>query len=151
MAKQEVGPLTESQREIMELFWELGDATVSDIHDRVSQKRDVARNTIQTLIVRLEEKGWLRHIEQGRKFIYSAAKPRTRSLGARVSHIIDRMFGGSPEQLVNALLEYRGLSESELQNIREMIDQAESSDSANTEKANTESSKRNATKKGRKR
>lgn len=146
MAKQEIGPLTESQREIMELFWELGEATVSDIHERISKKREVARNTIQTLIVRLEEKGWLLHEEEGRKFVYSAAKPRTRSLGARVSHIIDRMFGGSPEQLVNALLEYRGLSESELQNIREMIDQAESS-----EPANTDSSKKSESKKGRKR
>ena len=62
------------------------------------------------------------------------------------------MFGGSPEQLVNALLEYRGLSESELQNIREMIDQAESSDLGNTANtANTESSKKNESKKGRKR
>ncbi len=152
MTKQEIGPLTESQREIMELFWELGEATVSDIHERISKNREVARNTIQTLIVRLEEKGWLRHEEQGRKFIYSAAKPRTKSLGARVSHIIDRMFGGSPEQLVNALLEYRGLSESELQNIREMIDQAESSDLGNiVNAANTESSKKNESKKGRKR
>ncbi len=136
----------------MELFWELGEATVSDIHERISKKREVARNTIQTLIVRLEEKGWLQHEEQGRKFIYSAAKPRTRSLGARVSHIIDRMFGGSPEQLVNALLEYRGLSESELQNIREMIDQAESSESTNPgNTAKTESTKKNESKKGRKR
>jgi predicted transcriptional regulator len=130
MSKQAVGPLTESQREIMEIFWELGQATVSDIHDRISSKRVVARNTIQTLIVRLEEKGWLQHVEQGCKFVYSAAAPRTQSLGARVSHMVDRMFGGSPEQLVNALLEYRGLSESELQNIRDMIAQAESSGSS---------------------
>jgi predicted transcriptional regulator len=130
MAKQDVSPLTETQREIMQIVWELGEATVSEIHGRVSQQRDVARNTIQTLIVRLEEKGWLRHVELGRKFVYSAAKPQTKSLGARLSHIVDRLFGGSPEQLVNALLEYRGLSKSELQNIRELIEQAESSDSA---------------------
>lgn len=144
MAKQEVGPLTESQREIMEFFWELGQATVSDIHERVSKKREVARNTIQTLIVRLEEKGWLKHVEEGRKFIYSPARPRSNSLGARVSHLVDRLFGCSAEQLVNALLEYRGLSESELQNIRELIDQAESQD---TSKLDT--NKKLSSKKGR--
>lgn len=143
--KQDIGPLTESQREIMELFWELGEATVSDIHDRIAKQRDVARNTIQTLIVRLEEKGWLQHVEKGRKFVYSATKPRTTSLAARLSHIVDRMFGGSPEQLVNALLEHRGLSEQELQNIRAMIEQADSKQSAKPQTSN-----RSDTKKGRK-
>ena len=130
----------------MTLFWELGEATVSDIHDRITKQREVARNTIHTQIVRLEEKGWLQHTEQGRKFVYSAAKPRTKSLGARVSHIVDRMFGGSPEQLVNALLEYRGLSENELQNIRTMIEQADSNNSVKPEVSNKPESK-----KGRKR
>ncbi len=102
-----------------------GQSFVSDVHQRIAQRRDVARNTVQTLMVRLEEKGWLQHIEEGRRFLYSAAKPRTTSLGARVSQLIDRLFGGSAEQMVNALLEYRGLSESELHNIRQMIDQAE--------------------------
>ncbi len=130
MSKQDVAPLTESQREIMEIFWELGQATVSDIHGRIATRRDVARNTIHTLIVRLEERGWLQHVEPGRKFIYSAAKPRAKSLGVQVSHFVDRMFGGSPEQLVSALLEHRGLSKRELQNIREMIELAESSESS---------------------
>lgn len=156
MAKQEIGPLTESQREIMEIFWDMGEATVGDIHERVSQNREIARNTIQTLIVRLEEKGWLKHTEQGRKFLYSAAAPRTKSLGARVSHMIDRMFGGSPEQLVNSLLEYRGLSESELHNIRGMINQAESNDSPSPDSCDQDKlkrahSKRAPSKRGRKR
>lgn len=125
MRRQDASPLTETQREIMEVVWELGNATVSDVQTRIAARREVARNTVQTLMVRLEEKGWLRHVEQGRKFVYSAARPRTTSLGARVAHMVDLLFGGSPEQLVNALLEYRGLSASELQNIRDVIDQAD--------------------------
>lgn len=125
----ENNPLTEVQREIMEIVWELGKVSVSDVHQRIAERRDVARNTVQTLMVRLEEKGWLEHVEEGRKFLYSAAKPRTKSLGARVSQLIDGLFGGSAEQMVNALLEYRGLSESELHNIRQMIDQAEQAES----------------------
>ena len=129
MAKSASSPLTDVQREIMEIVWQLGEVSVSDIHSRISQQRDVARNTVQTLVVRLEEKGWLQHTEEGRRFLYSAAKPRTKSLGARVSQLIDSLFGGSPEQMVNALIDYRGLTESELQNIRQMIDQAEQAES----------------------
>ena len=129
MAKSASSPLTDVQREIMEIVWQLGEVSVSDIHSRISQQRDVARNTVQTLVVRLEEKGWLRHTEEGRRFLYSAAKPRTKSLGARVSQLIDSLFGGSPEEMVNALIDYRGLTESELQNIRQMIDQAEQAES----------------------
>lgn len=125
MAKQGASPLTEAQREIMETVWELGEVTVSDVHDRIAQHREVARNTVQTLMVRLEEKGWLQHVQRGRKFVYSAAKTRSKSLGARVAHMVDFMFAGSPEQMVNALLEHRELSDSELQNIRELIEQAE--------------------------
>ena len=105
MGKHSASPLTDTQREIMEVVWELGGATVSDVQTRIAARREVARNTVQTLMVRLEEKGWLRHVEQGRKFIYSAARPRTTSLGARVAHMVDFLFGGSPEQLVNAWLE----------------------------------------------
>ena len=127
MAKADSVPLTDFQREIMEIIWDRGEATVTEVRDILLRKRDVARNTIQTMIVRLEAKGWLKHREDGRTFVYSAAGPRTKSLGAKVSQMVDRLFSGSPEELVTALLEYRGLSKNEADRIRDMIDQAESS------------------------
>lgn len=145
MAKRAANPLTEAQREIMETVWELGEVTVSDVHVRIAEHREVARNTVQTLMVRLEEKGWLRHIQRGRKFVYSAARTRSKSLGARVAHMVDFMFAGSPEQMVNALLEHRGLSDSELENIRELIEQAELKASGRNASENKQ-----PTKKGRK-
>ena len=123
MAK-EIATLTDAQREIMEIVWELGETTVSTVWQELRKRREVARNTVQTMLVRLEEKGWLEHREQGRSFIYSAAKPRRTSLGARVSNMVDRLFSGSPEELVTALIEYRGLSEKEIERIRNMIDAA---------------------------
>ena len=77
------------------------------------------------MIVRLEEKGWLKHREQGRTFIYSANRDRAVSLGAKVSQLVDRLFAGAPEELVTALIEYRGLSSEEANRIRAMIDEAE--------------------------
>lgn len=125
MAKADVIPLTEAQREIMGIIWERGDVTVSEVRDALAKRRDVARNTVQTMIVRLEEKGWLRHREEGRTFYYSAARPQTASLGAKVQQLIDRFFAGSPEEMVTALIEYRGLSADEAERIRMMIEQAE--------------------------
>jgi predicted transcriptional regulator len=118
-------PLTDSQREIMEVIWQRGEATVSDVREALSAHREVARNTVQTMIVRLEERGWLTHREEGRTFIYRASVPRAASLGARVAQMVDRLFAGSPEEMVTALIEYRGLSPDEAARIRAMIDAAE--------------------------
>jgi predicted transcriptional regulator len=123
LAKAEV-PLTPSQREIMEIVWERGEVTVAQVRETLAAKRDVARNTIQTMIVRLEDRGWLTHREEGRTFVYSAARPRKVSLGAKVSQMVDRMFAGSAEEMVTALIEYRGLSSDEADRIRDMIDEA---------------------------
>jgi predicted transcriptional regulator len=125
MAKADSAPLTDSQREIMEIVWQRGAVTVSEIREALVSTRNVARNTIQTLVVRLEEKGWLTHHEDGRTFVYSAARPKSVSLGAKVVQMIDRLFAGSPEEMVTALIQYRGLSADESDRIRTMIDKAE--------------------------
>ena len=125
MAKADSAPLTDSQREIMEIVWQRSEVTVSEVREALVSTRNVARNTIQTLVVRLEEKGWLTHREDGRTFIYSAARPKSVSLGAKVVQMIDRLFAGSPEEMVTALIQYRGLSADESERIRAMIDAAE--------------------------
>jgi predicted transcriptional regulator len=128
MARANSAPLTDSQREIMEIVWQRGQVTVSEVREALASTKDVARNTVQTLIVRLEEKGWLTHREDGRTFIYSAARPKSVSLGAKVVQMIDRLFAGSPEEMVTALIQYRGLSADEAERIRTMIDKAEATE-----------------------
>ena len=117
--------LTPAQREIMEVVWEQGEVTVSEVRDRLANRRDLARNTVQTMIVRLEEKGWLKHREDGRTFIYSANRPRAFSLGAKVAQVVDRWFAGAAEEMMTALIEYRGLTKDEAQRIRKMVDSVE--------------------------
>ncbi len=75
MAKANSSPLTDAQREIMEIVWERREVTVSEVRDALAARRKLARNTVQTMIVRLEDKGWLKHREQGRTFVYSANRP----------------------------------------------------------------------------
>ena len=134
MAKADKVPLTEAQREIMEIVWDCEEVTVTEVRDQLAKRRDVARNTIQTMIVRLEHRGWLKHREERRTFYYSAKRPRIASLGAKVSQMVDRLFAGSPEEMVSALMEYRGLSTDEAKRIRDSIDAAEKKASKSSNK-----------------
>ena len=116
--------LSQSQREIMEIVWNRGEVSAIEVRDILSKKRDLAKNTVRTLLDRMEEKGWLKHREDGRTYLYSAAQPREASIGQKVLEVVEHVCGGSPEELVTALLDYRGLSPQELKRIRTMLDEA---------------------------
>ena len=116
--------LSQSQREIMEIVWERGEVSAIEVREILSQKRDLAKNTVRTLLDRMKEKGWLKHREDGRTYLYSAAQPREVSIGQKVLEVVEHVCGGSPEELVTALLDYRGLSHQELKRIRAMLDEA---------------------------
>jgi predicted transcriptional regulator len=116
--------LSQSQREIMEIVWDCGEVSAIEVRDILSKNRDLAKNTVRTLLDRMEEKGWLKHREDGRTYLYSAAQPREASIGQKVLEVVEHVCGGSPEELVTALLDYRGLSPQELKRIRTMLDEA---------------------------
>jgi BlaI family penicillinase repressor len=116
--------LTPAQGEIMEIVWDREEVSASEVRCILGKTRKVARNTVRTLLERMEEKGWIKHREEGRTFLYSAVQPRQASIGRKVQEIIDSVCGGSPEALVTALLDYRGLNADELQRIRQMLSKA---------------------------
>jgi len=116
--------LSQSQREIMEIVWERGEVSAVEVREILSKSRDLAKNTVRTMLDRMEEKGWLKHREDGRTYFYSAAQPREASIGQKVLEVVEHVCGGSPEDLVTALLDYRGLSPQELKRIRTMLDEA---------------------------
>ncbi len=117
-------PLSRAQREVMEIIWDAGEASVQDVMQRLNEERSVARNTVRTLMERMESKGWLKHRTEGRSYLYSATVPREESLGQRVLDMVEKACGGDPEKLMMALLDYRGLSEEEIARIRKMLDGA---------------------------
>ena len=126
MSKQhrEVPELTPAQGEIMDIVWERGEVSASDVRRALARTRAVARNTVRTLLERMEEKGWITHREQDRTFLYRAAQPRQATIGQKVREVVETVCGGSAETLVTALLDYRGLSSGELERIRQMLAQA---------------------------
>jgi BlaI family penicillinase repressor len=117
--------LSGAQMEIMNLIWDHGEATVGDVWKALSARRKVARNTIQTMMVRLEEKGWLHCRTEEHAFRYRVAVPREQVQGMMVRRLLDSAFGGSAEGLVLALLQGRGISRAEAKRVRSMIESAE--------------------------
>lgn len=118
-------PLSEAQLEIMNVVWDRGEATVADVWKAVAARRKVSRNTVLTMLTRLEEKGWLSCDEEGHAFRYRATVPREVTLGTMIGRLVDTAFGGSAEGLVMALLHGRGVSREEARRIRTMISRAE--------------------------
>ena len=114
-------PLSPAQREIMDIIWDRGEASAFEVRAALSKKRDVARETVRTLLTRMEEKGWLKHRLVARTYFYSAAIPKDADLGQRVLEIVDTLCGGSAERLMTALLDHRGLSDDEAKRIQAMI------------------------------
>ncbi len=109
----------------MNLVWDQGEVTARSVRESLAaENREIARNTVRTLLERMEEKGWLRHRQVGRTYIYFAAHPREATAGRKVLEVLDQSCGGSPEALMTALIDYRGLSQAELDRIRSMLDDA---------------------------
>jgi predicted transcriptional regulator len=126
MAGRKPPPLSEAQLEILHVIWDHGEAAVGDVWEILAKRRPVARNTISTMVTRLEEKGWLRHRVRRGSYLYSATRPREKVLPRLVRRLTDSAFKGSAEGLVLALLESRRLSAAELERIRQMLEKAES-------------------------
>ena len=114
-------PLTELENEVMQVVWDAGPCPVEAVHQVVSRTRKLKETTIRTILRRLEQKGYLRHEEKGRAYVYRAVEP-ARSLAARaVRQIIDSFCRGSVEELVSGMVEAKVLSKSELETLEEFV------------------------------
>lgn len=111
--------------EIVSIIWDKGEATLGDVWKALSERREVARNTVQTLLTRLVDKGWLHTRAEGKVFHYRAAVAREKGLRAAARRLLRNTFQGSTEGLMMALLDGQSLSPEEAERIRALIDEAE--------------------------
>ena len=87
---------------IMQVIWRRGRSTVSAVQAELEPP--LAYTTVQTMLNILERKEKLRRELQGRAYVYSARVTEAKALGQGLRDLIDRMFGGSSEELVMSLL-----------------------------------------------
>jgi BlaI family penicillinase repressor len=111
------------QTEVMELVWQHGEATVSQLAEIIGQRRRVAYTTVLCAAQKLERKGWLKHRLEGKAYVYSATRNREQ-VGARtLKELLRNTFQGDPRLLLSSLLEETRLSDAELKELRQLIDQ----------------------------
>jgi BlaI family transcriptional regulator, penicillinase repressor len=114
-------PLTELENDVMQVVWDTGLCSVEAVYIVVSRKHDLKETSVRTILRRLEQKGYLRHEEKGRAYVYRAAEP-PRNLAARaVRQIIDRFCKGSVEELVSGMVEAKVLSKSEIECLENFV------------------------------
>jgi BlaI family penicillinase repressor len=105
----------------MQVVWDTGPCSVEAVHSVVSRQRNLKETSVRTILRRLEQKGYLRHEEEGRAYVYRSAET-ARSLAARaVRQIIDRLCDGSVEELVSGMVEARVLSKAEMERLEEFV------------------------------
>lgn len=104
--------LTALELRIMRVIWSRGVSTVSEVQGEL--KPPLAYTTVQTMLNILERKGRLKRELRGRAYIYSARVSQARAVGQGLRDLIDRMFGGSSEELVMSLLKSRQIDAQKL-------------------------------------
>jgi BlaI family transcriptional regulator, penicillinase repressor len=115
---------SDAQLEVLNILWDRGEATVGEVWQAFYTRRPVARNTVLTLMTRLEEKGWVRRRSDSNVLRYSAAVPQQTGLRQIARRLVDTAFRGSAEGLVMTLLDGGDLSEGESERIRAMLENA---------------------------
>lgn len=128
MKKRSFTALGEAEMEMLQHVWDLGEATVADVHQRVLATRSVAYTTVMTLLKKLADKGYLQYKQNGAAYIYSPARPPEQVRGSLLKDIIDKVFRGSRTALVHTLVGQEELSDEELAEIQRLIEGLSSSD-----------------------
>jgi BlaI family penicillinase repressor len=113
--------LTDQELEIMKIVWVRQTATVRDVYEALLERRKVAYTTVMTMMKILEQKGYLNRKQVDRAYVYRPAQPKNQVIGKMVRDFVNRVFNGSAEPLLVHLIEDRGLTGDEIEEIRRLI------------------------------
>ena len=108
----------------MNVLWDLSEATVGDVVERIEGPSRPAYNTVLTLLRILERKGYVRHEKQGRAFTYAPIVNRVEARRGALTHLLSRFFNGSREQLVMDLLGHDDVDAHQLAQVKTLLNDA---------------------------
>jgi BlaI family transcriptional regulator, penicillinase repressor len=116
--------LARREREIMDILYRRGRATASEVMADLSGTPSYS--TVRTQLRVMEEKGHVRHEEEGLRYVYTPAVPRHAARRSALRHLVETFFDGSAEKTVAALLGSEGtrMSDDELDRIAELVEKA---------------------------
>jgi BlaI family penicillinase repressor len=122
MGRRSLDDLGALQKAVMETVWELGEATVQQVRDRLGREPAPAYTTVLSVMQKLEKAGWLAHRAEGRSYVYRATRSRAEAGSTSLRKLIDRVFRGDPLLLFRNLIDDQDLSVEDLDALRRMID-----------------------------
>jgi BlaI family transcriptional regulator, penicillinase repressor len=111
--------LTPTELEIMNVLWETGPANVQTVQQKLG--RELAYTTVQTMLNILHRKGKVKRTLENRAYIYKATVSRRQVVNHTIGELVDRLFGGSAENLVMSLLETKHLTPQKLARLNKLL------------------------------
>ena len=124
MPRSQSETLTAAELRLMDILWERGAATVTEVMEVLPQDPPLAYNTVLTTLRILERKGYVRHQKNSRAFQFIPVVDHRQASQSAVSYVVSRFFRNSPKALVLSILEDQKLDPSQLQRLRQMIDES---------------------------
>jgi predicted transcriptional regulator len=115
--------LGDLQRAVIEVVWELGEASVHQVRKQLGRKKKLAYTTVLTAMQKLEKAGWLHHRAEGKVYVYAPTRSREEAGANSVRQFLERMFDGDALLMFQHLMRTSKLSDQELQELRKMVDE----------------------------
>lgn len=124
MSKTGAENLTRRERQIMDILYRRGHATAQEVLDDLADPPSYS--AVRALLRLLEERGHVRHVQDGPRYVFSPATARSDARRSALAHVVRTFFAGSVEQTVAALVESprSKLSREELDRLADLIDRA---------------------------
>jgi len=117
--------LTEAELRLMEVLWQNGPGTVQEILQGLPETAPLAYNSVLTTIRILEQKGYVKHVKDGRAHVYTPLIQREEATRSEIRRLVNRFFGSSHELLVLNILEDQTVDAKELNRLRKMLEGSE--------------------------
>ncbi len=121
MGEELYNRLSRRERQIMDVIFELGEATAVQIMERLPEPS--SNSSVRILLSILEEKGHLAHRVDGTRFIYRPTLEPEKAKRSALAHLVKIFFGGSTTEVVAALLDNPELSDEEREELVRLIEQ----------------------------
>jgi len=122
MAKSNMRAMSPAETEILRLVWQLGKATVQQIHKALPENRKIAYKTVQTLLRRLEKKGYLKHNLEGKAHVFYPSVEQDHVIRRSVGDFLDRLFGGDPIPLMHYLARHGKVSAEDIEELKRLVE-----------------------------
>lgn len=123
-----LSPLGGTEMEVLQHVWTLRSATARQVYDRIRANRSIAYTTVMTVMKNLAGKGYLSYEQDGAAYVYAAARPPEDVRGSLLAGFVEKVFGGSPLSLVQALVQHENLTKAQRAELRRLIDTMEDDD-----------------------